>query len=97
VAGEPDDWYAFSHESQQCIVPDMRLSEFLALYDKLGEHYTMQDVTERGQVVQTTMDVQPGGIYPEGLRIIWYRGKARCEQAQRTKQQSQEQRREKYR
>ena len=69
----------------------------MAFSDELGEHYTMEDVMERGQVVQTTMRLRVKGEPLMERIIIWYRGQARCEQAQRTKQQGQEQRREKYR
>jgi hypothetical protein len=97
AAGAPEAWYAFSHDRQQCIVPDMGPAEMMAVYDQTGERYTMEDVTEQGRIVQTTMNYWPDASLLTGRRIIWYRGLARCEQAQRTKQQSQEQRREKYR
>jgi hypothetical protein len=69
----------------------------MALLDSIGDTYTMQDVTERGEIVQTTMTVLPGAASPTGFRITWYRGQARCEQAKRTGQQAREQQRKKYR
>jgi hypothetical protein len=97
----PPPWYAFNQAMERCEVQDPASdghpAQVMALLDTLGEQYTMQDVTERGAIVQTTLTVVPGGMFPEGRRIIWYRGQARCEQVHRMKQQSQEQQRSKYR
>ena len=82
---------------KQCALQREGPAYAMALADQLGKRYTMEDVTERGQVVQTTMQIWPTAQHPTGMYVTWYRGRARCEQAQRTKQQSQEQRREKYR
>ena len=57
----------------------------------------MEDVTERGEIVQTTMTVLPTAARPEAIPPQMVSGPVRCEQAQRTKQQAQEQQIEKYR
>jgi hypothetical protein len=93
-AGAAEGWYVFRQDTQQCEVTREGPAESMALSDKMGEQYTMEDVTEHGQIVQTTMSWRRGG---EIWGIIFYRGLARCEQARRTKRESQEQRREKYR
>ena len=92
VAGASEGWYAVNQLEQQCEAQEMGPADYMALDDRAGTPYTMEDVTERGQVVQTTMH-----MLTKGVSVTWYRGKARCDQALRTKQQSQEQRREKYR
>jgi hypothetical protein len=108
VAGEP--WFRIQYDNSQrdlraCLVePDgprgaMRLADMEHLV------YRMEDITEQGQVVQTTMvgrgfrtlDMEP---LPLEGNMTWYRGKERCEAALRgfreaAKQESQ--RRERYR
>jgi hypothetical protein len=91
-AGPSEGWYAVSQFEQQCKAQEMGPADVMALLDQRGEQYRMEDVTEQGQVVQTTMY-----RVTEGVQATWYKGKARCEQALRKKQQSQEQQREKYR
>jgi hypothetical protein len=90
------DWYVFNHEVQQCELWPEGPAREMALFDKRGEPYTMEDVTEQGQVVQTTMRYWlVGDTWTK--RIIFYRGQARCEQDRRAKRQEKEQRRERYR
>jgi hypothetical protein len=49
--------------------------------------YKMVDVEENGEVVQTTMIRYPSR-WGDRSEMTWYRGKARCEQAKRQKEQA---------
>jgi hypothetical protein len=42
VAGEPEGWYAFNKDMQQCELQLKGPADWMALSDKLGEHYTNQ-------------------------------------------------------
>ena len=90
---ELQPWYSFNNLSEQCESDGERTSPagMMELFISLGRPYTMQDVTERGEIVQTTMVALPTADYPTESRFRWYRGQARCEQAQRPRQQAKEQ------
>jgi hypothetical protein len=102
-------WYAVHKITQRCAagtnswahmmednanVPGPALA--MEIFDAQKASYTMDDVTEQGEIVQTTMLVLPTQGVPNGTVIRWYRSLARCEQAQRTEQQAREQQRAKY-
>jgi hypothetical protein len=112
MAGPPEAWWRISYNSKQA---DFWLCQsaangngpldFMRLADLERGAYHMEDVTEQGQVVETSM-VTTTRYHPwyeptprEG-RMTWYRGKTRCDNALRALReaaQQERQRREKYR
>jgi hypothetical protein len=86
-------WYLLIQPDQQCepAGPSNSPEAHIALSEALGHAYKMLDVTEKGEVVQTTMIRFATPDHPKRWEATWYRGKTRCEQAKRTKQQADEQ------
>jgi len=92
VAGPSEPWWQIAYDNKQ---PDLWSCQYLKgdqplhairLADLERLAYRMEDVTENGQVVQTTMVERTQGVFagkpppPEG-HLTWYRGKERCEKA----------------
>jgi hypothetical protein len=91
-SAQPEPWYritfsAFAREAWSCQrdLPGHGLPERLARADMEHQRYRLDDVTEHGQVVETTLVGSEALRFPdvrplEGS-LTWYRGKPRCEQA----------------
>ena len=87
-------WYLLSTGCAPAGV-GMAPADQIRLVEAEGGRYKMVDVTESGEVVQTTMVY----YFSSGntMQITWVRGKERCEEARRRLQQQDEAREEAFR
>jgi hypothetical protein len=88
-AGTDPIWYSVGDGPTgrlECLAdkPDGGLVSMVRMLGDTGLRYRLDDVTEQGQVVETTLTAPD--IYAEPQ--TWYRTKARCEQAMRTRAQA---------
>jgi hypothetical protein len=98
VASPPETWWRIAYDSKQddwwsCqYLKDQQPLDAMWLAKMMEVAYRMEDVTENGQVVQTTMVERTRGDFGRSVGylgmwrpvegyLIWYRGKERCEKA----------------